>query len=103
MAKKYYITKESEREGKTYKRYKCIEGWSKNKELCWKFNYRTTLDRKKKTALMYREEEILRKAPNDNYPLNAPWTMEYIPAANDNIHRLWIGKGAEKWQGTTDA
>lgn len=34
---KYYIVKET-KHGKEYKRYKCIDGFSKNKELCWKFS-----------------------------------------------------------------
>ena len=40
---KYYIVKETE-SGKEYKRYKCIEGFSKNKDLCWKFSKQGALD-----------------------------------------------------------
>lgn len=39
--KKYYIVMESIHHGKTfkkYKKYKCIEGFSEKKELCWKFS-----------------------------------------------------------------
>lgn len=34
---KYYIVKET-KFGKEYKRYKCIDGFSSNKDLCWKFS-----------------------------------------------------------------
>ena len=34
---KYYIV--MERKGrKMYKKYKCIEGWAKNRDECWKFS-----------------------------------------------------------------
>ncbi len=34
---KYYIVKET-KYGKEYKKYKCINGFCKDKELCWKFS-----------------------------------------------------------------
>lgn len=34
---KYYIVKETKCK-KEYKRYKCIEGFFENKDLCWKFS-----------------------------------------------------------------
>ncbi len=34
---KYYIVKET-KYGKEYKKYKCIDGFCKDKELCWKFS-----------------------------------------------------------------
>lgn len=37
--KKYYIRKTNKQTGKVeYKRYKCIDGFSPNKELCWQFS-----------------------------------------------------------------
>ena len=37
--KKYYIRKTNTQFNTVeYKRYKCIDGFSKNKELCWKFS-----------------------------------------------------------------
>lgn len=48
---RYYIVKET-KYGKEYKRYKCIDGFSKNKELCWKFSKQGALsiiERLKKT------------------------------------------------------
>lgn len=36
MAKKYYVVKIMNN-GKYYKKYKCIDGWSKNPEDCWQF------------------------------------------------------------------
>lgn len=46
MAKKYLIVKESRVTGKTiieYKRYKCIDGFTRNKELCWAFSKKGAL------------------------------------------------------------
>lgn len=39
MVKKYYIVKVDTRTGSVeYKRYKCIDGWSKNEASCWQFS-----------------------------------------------------------------
>jgi len=36
---KYYIVKTNNQTGKKdYKRYKCISGFTTNRELCWKFS-----------------------------------------------------------------
>ena len=36
---KYYIVKKNSQFGTTeYKRYKCTDGFSRNKELCWRFS-----------------------------------------------------------------
>lgn len=36
---KYYIRKTNKKTGKVeYKRYKCSDGFSENKDLCWKFS-----------------------------------------------------------------
>ena len=35
--KRYYIIKTT-KNGVEYKRYKCIDGWSKTPENCWKFS-----------------------------------------------------------------
>lgn len=34
---KYFVIKTT-KEGIEYKKYKCIDGWTKNKEICWKFS-----------------------------------------------------------------
>lgn len=34
---KYYVIKTT-KEGVQYKKYKCIDGWSKNKAECWQFS-----------------------------------------------------------------
>ena len=34
---KYFVIKTT-KDGIEYKRYKCIDGWTKNKEICWKFS-----------------------------------------------------------------
>lgn len=37
--KKVYIVKINKQIGTVeYKRYKCIDGWSKNKNMCWQFS-----------------------------------------------------------------
>lgn len=35
--KKYYVIKTT-KDGVLYKRYKCIDGWTRNKEICWQFS-----------------------------------------------------------------
>ena len=35
--KKYYVIKTT-KDGISYKRYKCIDGWSKNRTECWQFS-----------------------------------------------------------------
>lgn len=35
--KKYYVIKTTKR-GIEYKKYKCIEGWSKTSDGCWRFS-----------------------------------------------------------------
>lgn len=37
MAKKYYI-KKVHGKNVTYKRYRCIEGWCRDKSICWQFS-----------------------------------------------------------------
>ena len=34
---RYYVIKTT-RQGVEFKRYKCIDGWSRTKENCWKFS-----------------------------------------------------------------
>ena len=42
MEAKYYVKKEYN--GKIlYKRYKCIEGWSADKSMCWQFSKQSAL------------------------------------------------------------
>ena len=42
MEAKYYVKKEYN--GKIlYKRYKCIEGWSADKNICWQFTKQSAL------------------------------------------------------------
>ena len=38
-----------------YKRYKCIDGWSTNKEECWKFTQQSAMNIIERLKLEYRK------------------------------------------------
>lgn len=52
---KYYIRKTNKRTGNIeYKRYKCSDGFSPNKDLCWKFSKQGALKIIERLKIEYR-------------------------------------------------